>query len=168
MLAGIYEREGNLDKAIEKEKENKKTYSKSPAVAFRLGLLYYKGEQFDNAKKEFEEAVALDKEYANALYFLGLVLDRQGDKKGAIEKFEKVSKSNPENEDVKKIIDNLKNGKGALDGLAKAESPNAPTENQPAPAQPSVNPSVEPQEIPEEATPTIEEIDQPNEENPAQ
>jgi tetratricopeptide (TPR) repeat protein len=168
LLAGIYEREGSIDKAIEKEKENKNLLPNAPGVAFRLGLLYYKDEQFDNAKAEFEDAIVMDKDYANALYFLGLVLDKQGDTNGAIDKFERVAKLNPENADVKTIIQNLRNGKDALAGFGQEEAAKAPAEIQQAPQQPTINPEVEQQEIPQEATPTIEEIDQGAEVNPEQ
>lgn len=165
LLVGVYEREGSMDKAIEKEKDNKATFPAAPGIAFRLGLLYYKNEQFNNAKEEFEAAVNLDKDYANALYFLGLVLDKQEDKKGALEKFERVSELNPTNEDVKDIVMNLRNGKNALDGIEQVRPTGPPVQEQspaqPAEQQPSIDPGVEQQEIPEEATPSIEDIDNP-------
>lgn len=158
LLAGIYEREGDMGRAIEKEKENKGLFPNAPGIAFRLGLLYYKNDQLENAKNEFRAAVTLDKNYANARYFLGLVLDKQGDKTGALKQFELVAKNNPDNEDLKKVIANVGSGKDALDGLGQ-EGTQAPIEPEPVQGvegQPEISPDVEAQQIPEGATPEIE------------
>lgn len=166
LMASIYEREGNLKMAIEKEKQNKALYPTAPGVAFRLGLLYYKNNQLDEAKAEFNNAITLDKNYSNARYFLGLILDKQKDKSGAIAQFEKIAELNPTNDDVKKILDNLKNGKEALAGLQQddkqtpiEENNNNSQENQ---AQPSIKPNVDNQNIPQGATPSPDELQQNN------
>lgn len=160
LLAGVYEREGDIERAIDKEKDTKAKFPNAPGIPFRLGLLYYKSDQFDNAKREFESAIALDKNYANARYFLGLVLDGQGQKQEALEQFVMVAELNPENQDLKKIITNLKNGDDALDGLegGSAKSPVETNPNQPGGQQPGISPGVENQEIPESATPTVDEL----------
>lgn len=166
LLASVYEREGDMNKAIEKEKENKAMYPGTPGVMFRLGLLYYKEKQLDNAKQEFEQAIQIDKNYSNARYFLGLILDEQGDKKAALAQFEKIAELNPDNENISQIVDNLKNGKDALDGLQNQAQDKVPVEEQQQSPenQPGINPDVENQNIPEEATPSPDEIDQPVEE----
>lgn len=155
LAVGIYEREGNIDAAIEKGIENRKQYPNVASIAFRQGLFYYKKENLAEAKKEFKAAVSMDKDYANARYFLGLVLDKEDDKKGAIEQFKAVSELNPDNEDLKKIVSNLESGKSALDGLDEGTSV---SENDNQSNQPGINPNVESGNIPEEATPSAEEI----------
>jgi len=92
-------------------------------LAFQLGVLYYSDKQFDKAKAEFERTVSLNENYSNARYFLGLVYDREGKKSEAISQFEKVANLNPDNEEVKKILDNLKAGKPALEGITPAQPP---------------------------------------------
>ena len=159
LTVGIYEREGNIDSAIEKGVENRKQYPKVASIAFRQGLFYYKKEMFVEAKKEFKAAVKLDKNYANARYFLGLVLDKDGNKKGALEQFEAVAALNPDNTDLDKIVNNLQSGKDALDGLGEGT---AIEEGAAQNAQPGINPGVETGPIPEEATPSPEDI-QPDE-----
>lgn len=114
MLVSFYEKEGKIDLAIEKEKENKQLMFNSPEAAFRLGLLYYRSDKLDQAKKEFEYAIGVDKKYSNARYFLGLIYDKQNQKDLALKQFEKIEQFNPGNEHVKKIIDNLKKGKTAI------------------------------------------------------
>ncbi len=155
LAVGIYEREGNIDSAIQKGIENRKQYPTVASIAFRQGLFYYKKEAFDEAKKEFKAAVDLDENYANARYFLGLVLDKEKDKKGALEQFRAVLELNSENEDLKKIVNNLENGKGALDGLGEGSAVGEKTEQS---SQPGINPGVQNEEIPEEATPNPDDI----------
>ncbi len=155
LAVGIYEREGNIDSAIEKGIENRKQYPNVASIAFRQGLFYYKNEDFVNAKKEFKAAVDLDENYANARYFLGLVLDKDGDKKAALEQFKAVLVLNPDNADLKKIVSNLESGKGALDGLGEGSSV---VEKSQQNKQPEINPGVEAGPIPEEATPNPEDI----------
>lgn len=162
LMASIYEREGNLAMAIEKEKENKSLYPQAPGVAFRLGLLYYKNNQMDEAKKEFEYAINLDNKYSNARYFLGLILDKQKDKNGAIQQFEKIAEFNPDNESVQKILANLKSGKDALAGMGQTAEKETPIseQNNNQGQQPTINPPVENQPIPEEATPSPEDMEE--------
>lgn len=167
LLASILEMEGNTDGAIEKEKENKQLFPGSPEISFRLGLLYYKTDKLDEARDEFKEAVAMNKDYSNARYFLGLVYDKQKESQLAIEQFEKIFEANPDNETIKTILNNLKNGKAALAGLdsGQAQQEVAPvteekksesTDNQ------TIDPDVQPQEIPKEAVPAVdEEVSQP-------
>ncbi len=156
LLASVYELEGNLKKAIEKELETKEKLPNNQLVAFRLGLFYYKDGQKDKAKNEFEEAVRLDKNYSNARYFLGLIQSEQGEKDKALENFKKISELNPDNEEVKKIIENLNNNRSALEGIAENSSlqnaPNVPISPE---NQPGINPEVEQQQIPQEAAPEV-------------
>lgn len=113
-LALVYDREGETDKAIAEMKQTKDAYPQDVGVAFQLGLLYYKQSKWNEARTEFERAVTLDQNYSNARYFLGLIYDKQGDKAKAIEQFEKIVQLNPDNQDVKTILANLKAGKPAV------------------------------------------------------
>lgn len=133
-IALLYVREGKIKEAIT-EMENAKELSPfDVGVAFQLGLLYYNDEQYDKAKAELERAVSLNENYSNARYFLGLIYDREGRKDEAVLQFEKIAKLNPENEQIKKILDNLKAGKPALEGLVPPEEevpPETPIEEKP-------------------------------------
>lgn len=98
----------------------------APGVApiwLQLGLLYYVAGNATNAALAFEQAVALVPDYANAKYFLGLsysVLKRDDD---AVKQFEDLAKSNPDNEEVKSILQNLQAGKPPFEGTAPAVTP---------------------------------------------
>lgn len=169
LLSSIYEKEGNLDKAIENEKNNKELYPGDPVINFRLGLIYYKKEDFKNAEIEFSEAIRLNSKYANARYFLALTYSKEEQKDKALEQLRLIEKENQDNNDLKKMISNLENGKDIMDGLAQEQNQSSPLFEGAAAGegnQNEINPQVEQQAIPEEATPTIEELNQNPEENP--
>ncbi|MBD3238899.1 MAG: tetratricopeptide repeat protein [Candidatus Moranbacteria bacterium] len=121
LLTEIYEREGEINKAIDQAQKNKEISKNQPRVIFRLGLLYYKNNQINEAKQEFEQAIKIDPDYANARYFLGLILDQLGNKEMAKEHFIKIKELNHENKDIDKILQNLNQGKEALAGIQKNE-----------------------------------------------
>ncbi|MDP2946205.1 MAG: tetratricopeptide repeat protein, partial [bacterium] len=86
---------------------------------FQLSFLYYKNDQFDQSKPVFERTVELSPNYSNARYFLGLIYDREATGKAeAIKQFEKIAELNPDNNEIKQILVNLKAGKAALFGIA--------------------------------------------------
>jgi tetratricopeptide (TPR) repeat protein len=122
-IAMIYMRENKINQAIEKLESTKAVASSDSGLAFQLGLVYYNINQFDKAKVEFERAVLIDPNYSNARYYLGLILDREGKKKEAILQFEEIEKFNPENQEVKKILSNLRAGKPALEGIVPGQPP---------------------------------------------
>ncbi len=116
-LALIYDAQGKADQAIAKMELTKASYPNDTGVAFQLGLLYYKKQDWSKAQGEFERAITLDTNYSNARYFLGLVYDRNNEKQKAIEQFTKIAQLNPDNQEVQKILANLSAGKAALDGI---------------------------------------------------
>ncbi len=155
MMALIYAREGKTQDAIGKMEEAKLYAPSDAGLAFQLGVLCYNDNQLDKARAEFERAIGLNSNYSNARYSLGLVYDKLDKKQMAIEQFEKVAKLNPDNEEVKKILENLKKGGSALKEAAplpaeKADIPlsaekleketnnlNSKSDNSIAPSQPA-------------------------------
>lgn len=130
MLAQVEAGSGNLEEAIKKTKD---TYFLAPndiGVLFQLGLLYYQNKEYANAKTVFEKSVSLNENYSNARYFLGLIYDIEGKKAEALREFEKIASLNPENTEVKKIINNLKEGKSALNSIVPP-GPSPETRNNP-------------------------------------
>lgn len=122
-IAMIYVRENKIAQAIEKLEETKAMVPFDTGLAFQLGLIYYNDNQFEKAKGEFERAVLIDQNYSNARYFLGLIYDWEGKKKEAISQFEKIEELNPDNQEVKKILANLRAGKAALEGVTPGQPP---------------------------------------------
>ncbi len=133
LMAQIYIRENNLAKAIEKLEELKLSNLGDAGLAFQLGFLYYRNNQTDQAQKEFERTVTLDENYSNARYFLGLIYEQKGEKQKAIEQFEKIEKLNPDNQEVKKILINLREGRAALEGIVPPAQPPAERIEAPVP-----------------------------------
>jgi tetratricopeptide (TPR) repeat protein len=123
-LALIYDRLGKVGPAIEKMEITKANFPSDTGVAFQLGLLYYKNNDLQKARGEFERAILLDPNYSNARYFLGLIYDKQGEDAKALEQFRRVAELNPDNQEVKTILTNLEEGNPALEGIAPpGESP---------------------------------------------
>ena len=118
ILAQIEAVSGNLAEAIKRARDAQFLAPNDIGIAFQLGLLYYQNQDYENAKQVFKRTVVLNENYSNARYFLGLIYDREGDKEKAIEEFKKIEILNPDNQEVKKILDNLKNGKPALEKIA--------------------------------------------------
>jgi len=116
-LALIYDQLGKANEAIAKMEITKASYPNDVGIAFQLGLLYYKKQDWTRAQSELERAVAMDQNYSNARYFLGLIYDRNKETQKAIDQFEKIASLNPDNQEVPKILANLKSGKAALDGM---------------------------------------------------
>ena len=111
----LFDLEGRLDEAIQKLEEIKPFAQQDPGLAFQLGSLYWRKEDIKNAKREFERAVQLSPDFANARYFLGLIYDKEGNKEKAIEEFEQIASYSRENErQVAEILENLRQGKPAL------------------------------------------------------
>ena len=118
LLAQIEDAQGNTSNAIARAEAAVILSPNDMGTLFQLGLLYYRADRFNNAGVVFERAVSLNKNYSNARYFLGLIYDRLGSKDAAIEQFEQVSALNPQNQEVEKILNNLRLGKNALSGIA--------------------------------------------------
>lgn len=112
LLAQLQIEEGNVDEAVRSVEAAAILDPNNPVTFFQLGLLRYSKNDFAGAAGALERAVALNDVYANARYFLGLSYYRMGGlNERAIEQFEKVQSTNPESEDVKSILANLRAGK---------------------------------------------------------
>ena len=123
LVALVYDQQGKSDEAISKLVETTRIVPNDLGLAFQLGVIYYQKNQFDNAKVQFEKVKSINENYANARYMLGLVYDKQGQNSKAIAEFTKVLELNSDNDQVKKILDNLKNGKPALTNIQTASPP---------------------------------------------
>jgi len=86
-----------------------------------------KNQLLTKAEEQLQKSLALNSEYSNALYYLGLVYNAMGYKDKAIEQFEKVkqlnSNSKETQESIQKIIDTLKSGGSAGTEAMTKENP---------------------------------------------
>lgn len=122
LLAQLEATTGNIDLAIKSAETTAFLQPNDIGVLFQLGLLYYQSNRLNESRFVFERAVNIVPNYSNARYFLGLIYAKQGDKAKALDEFRKISELNPNNAEVRKIIDNLSLGKEPLTGI----SPPAP------------------------------------------
>lgn len=114
---------GNIQGAIKSTENARNTAPFDIGIAFQLGLLYYQTNDFDRAQAEFERAISMNQNYSNARYFLGLIYSRKGSALNAVQQFEEILKFNPDNQEVQKILVNLRAGKSALTGIVPPAEP---------------------------------------------
>ncbi|MFA6077443.1 MAG: tetratricopeptide repeat protein [Candidatus Paceibacterota bacterium] len=106
--------EGNIAEAISRADQASLLSPNDVGLFFQLGLLKYTNKDYNGAILSLERAVQLNGNYSNAMYFLGLSYDKVGRKADALAQFEKVEALNPDNQEVKNILVNLRDGKSAL------------------------------------------------------
>ncbi|MFA5838595.1 MAG: tetratricopeptide repeat protein [Candidatus Paceibacterota bacterium] len=123
LLSQIEVDQGNISAAISSVESASTLSPNDPTVFFYLGLLKYNNKNFTGAVSPLERAVALSPSYSNAKYFLGLSYEKVDRITDAIAQFEDVAKLNPDNQEVKQILENLKNGKDALSNTSSATTP---------------------------------------------
>lgn len=111
-------------------KNTQAAVNSAPGVAsiwFQLGLLYYAAGDTKSSIPVLEQAINLAPEYANAKYFLGLSYYAQDRKNDAEKLFVDLAASNPDNAEVKTILQNIRQGTPPLQGET------SPTERDQAP-----------------------------------
>ena len=79
-----------------------------------------------------EQAVKLQPDFANAKYFLGLAYAAQNRTPEALQQFVDLEKTNPDNKEVKFILDNLRSGKSPFEN-AQPPVTDSPQERETAP-----------------------------------
>lgn len=81
-----------------------------PSLWFQLGVLLWTGNNSKDAASALEQAVALESDYANAKYFLGLSYWAEGQKDKAIAHFADLAQTNPDNAEVKTTLEKMRDG----------------------------------------------------------
>ncbi len=119
-LAQIESASGNTREAIRSIENATVTDPYNYNLYLQLGLMKYETADFLGAVDAFEKVIILVPDYANAKYFLGLSYDKINRSPDAIKQFEEIEKTNPDNQEVKFIISNLRAGK---DPFYNAEPP---------------------------------------------
>jgi len=130
-IAMVYKEKGQVSQGIATLEEAKKYSPNDVGLLFQIGVIYYQEGDYEKAKTNLESALKIFPDYANALYFLGLTYAKLGEKERALKQFQRVSELNPENNDIKQIISNLKEGKDPLFGIVQEVPPQAPVEEVP-------------------------------------
>jgi len=118
LMAQLAAQQGDLDNAIRQTELARLTSPDDVGILFQLGLLYYQKKDYKNTQILLERAVAINSNYSNARYFLGLSYDKLNKKQEAIGQFEVIKSLNPGNEEVERILTNLKAGRDALSAIS--------------------------------------------------
>ncbi len=113
-LVSVFDREGRPAEALARAERLRSIAPNDAGILFQLGIVHYQAERFLKAQEVLADAVKVAPDYANALYFLGLAYDRNGDRASALAQFERVLRLNPGNADIAAVISNVKSGRPAL------------------------------------------------------
>jgi tetratricopeptide (TPR) repeat protein len=113
VLSQLDEVEGRSNEAIEHMSVAAALSPNDPTLLYNLGRLYYNRAQQDDlvrAEQLYGLALNLNPNYADALWSLGVLYERQGKTSAALQLYRQVERLNPENMDVKKKINRLTGG----------------------------------------------------------
>ncbi len=109
--------EGKIADAISSSEAALALSPQETVLWFQLGFLHYSTKNFRAAAQAFERAVAIQENYSNARYFLGLSYYELKRPVEALAQFMRVAELNPTNAEVAKIVSNLSAGKAPLADL---------------------------------------------------
>ena len=109
-LSQVYESQNHLDDALLLFQPVLPIIVNEPDVLFHVGRIAYnrrKEGDTELAEQLWKRVLEINPNYSNALYSLGLLYERKGDRNTAIGYFQKVRSIDPGNEDVKRKIQQL-------------------------------------------------------------
>jgi len=109
-LALAYERQGNLAEAISRMEAVSIASPYDVGVSLQLGILYLQQGKTDLARQEFENAIELAPNFANARWYLAAVYEQDGDIEAAIEQIKLILESDSENTLVVQRLERLQAG----------------------------------------------------------
>ncbi len=121
LLSQIQINEGKIDEASQAVAAATVIDPTNPVAYFQLGVLRYSKKDYTTTIAALERAVALTPNYSNARYFLGLSYAATGRKDDAIAQFVEIEKLNPDNQEVKTVLENLRAGKEPFSQTAAAK-----------------------------------------------
>ena len=107
-LALLDEADNNVGAAKEKLQKIVEVNPSDVEAHFNLGRIYYNEKDYDRAIQEFQAGLIYFPNHSNSLYLLGLSYFRKGDKDNALRALERVKQLNPDNQEVKARIEEIK------------------------------------------------------------
>jgi tetratricopeptide (TPR) repeat protein len=102
--AAVYDRQNKVAEAITDLETIAPANANEPTLMFELGLLYARANRLDEAMAAMRRAVLLAPQYANARWYLALLMEEAGDTEGALEQLREIEKNNADNEVLKAKI----------------------------------------------------------------
>jgi tetratricopeptide (TPR) repeat protein len=129
-LAMVLQAQGKTDQVMPALQETKKYAPDDVGLSFQIGVLYYQDKDYKNAQAELERTIALNPKYSNGLYYLGLTYSALLQNIKAINVIKQVVDLNPDNQEVKKVLENLQAGKNPLLGIVEETPVQAPVQEE--------------------------------------
>lgn len=120
-IARLSAEEGKTDEAISFLSKYASSNQNDSVVFYQIGAMEYSTADYQSAILALERAIFLNPVYADAKFFLGLSYNKLGRIQEAISQFEDVASLNPNNQEVKNIINSLKNPPQAEETVNKAK-----------------------------------------------
>jgi tetratricopeptide (TPR) repeat protein len=116
-IAQIELESGREVQALTIFEEGARANPNSQALQYELGAFHYRLGNLNRAVDAFGRAIEIEPGYANALYFRGLALYSLGDKEASLADLEKVLSTNENNQDLVRVVNNVRANRDALMGL---------------------------------------------------
>ena len=110
LLAQIDLANGKIDEAIKRAERAVQLESSNALLSFQLGVLKFESGSPSRAKIDFERAIALSGDYANAHFYLARVLYLEGDREGALRELARVKELDPSSTDIDRVLSTLRAG----------------------------------------------------------
>jgi len=123
LIAAVYEERGESAEAVARLEEARELAPNDLELAFQLAVMYRQRDQLTKAQDELERAKRINPNHSNTRYLLGLVYSDKDETAKAISEFEAVATLNPGNEQIEQILENLKAGNDALEGIGGVTAP---------------------------------------------
>lgn len=117
LLAQIELESGGEARALAILEEGVRANPNSQILLYELGALHYKFGNFNRAIDAFGRAIEINPAYANALYFRGLAFYQIGDRDASLADLEKVLATNENNQDLVRVVNNVRANRDPLMGL---------------------------------------------------
>jgi tetratricopeptide (TPR) repeat protein len=111
LLSQIQTAEGNIKEAINSVSLAAVIEPSNPLLFFQLGVLKYNAGDFKGAIDALSQSIILAPDYANAKYFIGMSYAQLRNNEKALIAFKDILKTNPDNTDLKNIINTLESGR---------------------------------------------------------
>ncbi len=109
-LAFLKETQNDLNGAVAAMEKGLNYGLQDAGYVFQIGRYYFNRNQKNDmaqAEAAFRRAIALNPNYSDALYALGLLYERNGNKGPALDLYRRVLNLNPGNKDIRKKVDSL-------------------------------------------------------------
>jgi tetratricopeptide (TPR) repeat protein len=110
-LGMVYDRQGRLSESIKQLEKILPANANDPNILFELGLLYYRANRKDDSLGALQRSLVLAPSFANAHWYISLILEERKDIPGAISHLEKILETDKDNQTVLTKLEQLKSGK---------------------------------------------------------